>query len=142
MAREWTVRMQQSVTESNKGCNQGSWNSYSKPEGKQHLRNDGGYVLMKIRKWRLAGELRRELNRPQTQELLRALAQSSPDLSFLSPSQRNAVRVLVAYNAPDVLAQYFQRAPTDRKSSAKSSESTIRGQAQQLTERASMERTA
>jgi hypothetical protein len=77
---------------------------------------------MKIRKWRLAGELRRELNRPQTQELLRALAQSSPDLSFLSPSQRNAVRVLAAYNAPDVLTQYFQTASTNRNSSARSSD--------------------
>ncbi len=51
---------------------------------------------MKIRKWRLAGELRGELNRSQTQELLRALAQPSSDLSFLSPSQRNAVRILAS----------------------------------------------
>ncbi len=79
-------------------------------------------MLVKIRKWRLAGELRRELNRSQTQELLLALAQPSPDLSFLSPSQRNAVRVLVAYNAPDVLTQYFQKASTDRNSSARSSD--------------------
>lgn len=31
-------------------------------------------MSMNIRKWRLAGELRGELNRSQTQELLRALA--------------------------------------------------------------------
>jgi hypothetical protein len=75
-------------------------------------------VSMKIRKWRLAGELRGELNRSQTQELLRALAQPSSDWSFLSPSQRNAVRVSVAYNSPDVLAQYFQRAATGGNSFA------------------------
>ena len=79
-------------------------------------------MLIRIRKWRLAGELRRELNRSQTKELLRALAQPSSDLSFLGPSQRNAVRVLVAYNPPDVLTQYFQRASTDRNPSAKSSD--------------------
>jgi hypothetical protein len=72
---------------------------------------------MKIRKWRLAGELRGELNRSQTQELLRALAQPSSDLSFLSPSQRNAVRILVAYNSPDALAQYLQRVSRDGNSS-------------------------
>ncbi len=73
---------------------------------------------MKIRKWRLTGELRGELNRFQTQELLRALAQPSSKWSFLSPSQRNAVRVLVAYNSPDALAQYLQRVSRDENSSA------------------------
>ena len=73
---------------------------------------------MKIRKWRLAGELRGELNRSQTQELLRALARPSSDLSFLSPSQRNALRVLAAYNSPDALAQYLQRVSRDGNSSA------------------------
>jgi len=77
---------------------------------------------MKIRKWRLAGELRGELNRSQTQELLRALAQPSSDLSFLSPSQRNAVRVPVAYNSPDALAQYLQTVSRDGNSSAISSD--------------------
>jgi len=79
-------------------------------------------VSVKIRKWRLAGELRGELNRSQTEELLRALAQPSPDWSFLSPSQRNAVRVLVAYNSPDVLAQYFQRVSRNGNSSARPSD--------------------
>jgi hypothetical protein len=73
---------------------------------------------MTIRKWRLAGELRRELNLSQTRELLRALAQSSSDWSFLNPSQRNAVRVLVAYNSRDVLAQFFQRVSRDENLSA------------------------
>lgn len=70
----------------------------------------------RIRKWRLAGELRGELTRLQAQELLRALAQPGSDWPFLSPSQRNAVQVLVAYNSREVLVQYFRGAPsTDLK---------------------------
>jgi hypothetical protein len=32
MAREWTIRMQRRVTESNKGCDQGSRHEHANPE--------------------------------------------------------------------------------------------------------------
>jgi hypothetical protein len=60
---------------------------------------------MKIRRWRLAGELQRELNRHQTQERLRSLAQPSSDLS------RNAMMSVLrdrAFRKPEKQAKGFK----------------------------------